>query len=59
MLRVALRIRVSDGASSSFMIIIHLNYHPDEILPYEVVLELEGDFDSLLFSLCFNVVMNV
>lgn len=41
-LGASLRIRVSDDGNS-FMINIHLAYRPDEILPYQVEFESEGD----------------
>lgn len=42
-LRTNLRIRVSYQATRNFVITIHLDYRPNEILPYEVALEVESN----------------
>lgn len=39
---------MSDEDNSSFIIIIHLSYHADEILPFEVVLEFEGKIQFVM-----------
>lgn len=41
-LKAILRVRVSDESNQSFIVCIQLIYRADRILPYDVVLELEG-----------------